>query len=85
MVSGFIKGLLDTSPDISKLEVVPSKFATKIYDSKGKVIQELKGAEANREYVSIENRFIAIIKFYNMPWRSHKSCVRINSISYCLT
>ena len=54
MVSGFIKGLLDTSPDISKLEVVPSKFATKIYDSKGKVIQELKGAEANREYVSIE-------------------------------
>ena len=54
MVSGFIKGLLDTSPDISKLEVVPSKFATKIYDSKGEVIQELKGAESNREYVTID-------------------------------
>ena len=30
LVSGFIKGLVDTSPDISKLSVVPSKFATKI-------------------------------------------------------
>lgn len=54
LVSGFVKGLLDTSPDISKLTVVPDKFPTKIYDSDGKVVQELKGAESNREYVTID-------------------------------
>ena len=52
-VSGFIKGLIDTSPDVSKLAVVPSKFATKIYDENEKLIQEFKGAESNREYVEI--------------------------------
>lgn len=53
LISGFIKGLVDTSPDASKLSVVPSKFATKIYDEDGKLIQEFKGAESNREYVEI--------------------------------
>ncbi|MBE5934486.1 MAG: PBP1A family penicillin-binding protein [Lachnospiraceae bacterium] len=53
LISGFIKGLVDTSPDVSKLSVVPSKFATKIYDEDGKLIQEFKGAESNREYVQI--------------------------------
>ena len=34
--------------------MVPDKFATKIYDSDGKVVQELRGAESNREYVTID-------------------------------
>ena len=55
LVSGFIKGLIDTSPDISKLSVVPSKFATKVYDKDGSLIQEFRGAESNREYVKINN------------------------------
>ena len=50
---GYIKGLIDSAPNISQIDVVPKGFTTKIYDSESNVVEHLVGAEANREYVEI--------------------------------
>lgn len=51
---GYIKGLIDSAPDITEIDVSPKGFTTKVYDSEGNVIENLIGAEANREYVTID-------------------------------
>lgn len=51
---GYIKGLIDSAPNISQIDVSPKGFTTKVYDSEGNVIENLIGAEANREYVTID-------------------------------
>lgn len=64
---GFVKGLADSAPELSDIQVVPTGYTTTIYDKEGNVIQTLIGAEANRVYVSgneipkmVKNAFIAI-------------------------
>lgn len=64
---GFIKGLIDSAPDISKISVVPTGYTTTIHDKDGNVIENLIGAHSNRVFVSIneipkvvQNAFIAI-------------------------
>ncbi|NLL72149.1 MAG: penicillin-binding protein [Clostridiales bacterium] len=71
---GYIKGLVDSAPNISQIDVVPKGYTTKIYDREGNIVEYLIGAEANREYVEIsqipevvQNAFVAIEdeRFYN--------------------
>ena len=64
---GFIKGVADSAPDISQINVVPTGFTTTVYDRDGEVIENLIGAEANRVYVSLSelpkhvgNAFISV-------------------------
>ncbi len=51
---GFIKGLVDSSPDVSSINVAPSKFATVVYDVNGKEMTRLVQTGSNRDYVSID-------------------------------
>lgn len=51
---GFVKGLIDSAPDISHIDVIPTGYTTTIYDREGNVIENLVGANANREYVSLK-------------------------------
>ena len=51
---GFIKGLVDSAPDISSINVAPSKFATVVYDTNGKEMTRLVQTGSNRDYVSID-------------------------------
>ncbi len=50
---GFIKGLIDSAPEISKINVVPSSYTTTIYDKDGNAIENLAGAQSNRIYVKL--------------------------------
>ena len=52
---GFVKGLIDSAPDISQINVVPTGYTTTIYDKDGNAIENLIGAEANRVYVSLKD------------------------------
>ncbi len=50
---GFAKGIIDNAPDISQLDLSPTGFATKIYDSKGNEIESLVQSGSNRVYASL--------------------------------
>lgn len=72
-VIGMARGLCDSAPDISSLEIMPEGYATTIYDADHNQIQTLIGSDANREYVSlkdipecVQHAFIAIedARFY---------------------
>lgn len=49
---GMFKGILASAPDISSLDVVPSGYATVVYDANGKQITKLISENSNRSYVS---------------------------------
>jgi penicillin-binding protein 1A len=51
---GFITGLVDSAPDISQIDVVPTGFTTTIYDKEGNEIEYLIGAQSNRDYVTLD-------------------------------
>lgn len=51
---GVIKGIIDDSPDISNINIVPTGYATFVYDSEGQQIQKLTAPSANRTSVSLE-------------------------------
>ncbi len=64
---GMIRGLIDSSPSLDTINVVPDSFATHFYYSDGTLSQTLITAGGNREYVTIDqiptdvqNAFIAI-------------------------
>ncbi len=52
---GFIKGLVDSAPDVSSINVAPSKFATVVYDTNGSEITRLVQTGSNRDYVTIDH------------------------------
>lgn len=51
---GFVKGLIDSAPDISQIDVIPTGFTTTVYDRDGNEIEHLIGAHSNRVYVTID-------------------------------
>ena len=51
---GMVKGVIDTAPEVSLIDVSPTGYKTTVYDCNGEVIQELIGASANRIYVTID-------------------------------
>lgn len=64
---GMFKGVLDSAPDITGLDVTPSGYATVVYDSKGNETTKLVAADSNRSYVTMSkipenlaNAFVAI-------------------------
>lgn len=50
---GSLKGILADAPDISEIDIEPTGFATKLYDTDGNVIETLVMEGSNREEVSI--------------------------------
>ncbi len=69
-ISAFLgawNSILDATPDIDSIQVVPQGYTTVITDAQGKTIQTLVGKDANREYVTLDkipvnlqNAFISI-------------------------
>lgn len=51
---GYVKGVADSAPDISQINVVPTKYTTTVYDNEGNEIENLVGALSNRVYVTID-------------------------------
>ncbi|MCR5607531.1 MAG: transglycosylase domain-containing protein [Lachnospiraceae bacterium] len=54
-ITGFAKGLIDTSPVINELSVKSNKHKTVIYDGNGKQIYSVVSAGTNRQDVKIED------------------------------
>ena len=52
---GIAKGIIDSAPDISKIDVVPTGFSTHVYANDGETeIAKLVDEGANRVYVTID-------------------------------
>ncbi len=71
---GVFKGIIDTSPDISNIDVSPTGFSTFIYNSEGKQTAKLVASDSNRIPVTMDqipknlaHAFVAIEdeRFYN--------------------
>ena len=50
---GYVKGLVDSAPEIKQIDVIPTGFTTTVYDKEGNEIEYLIGAHANRDYVAL--------------------------------
>lgn len=54
-VLGVAKGIIDSAPDISRIDVVPTGYSTTVYADDGTTeIATLVGSGANREYVTLD-------------------------------
>lgn len=51
---GIFRGIIDSSPDISEVNIVPNGNATFVYDADGNLLQKLSAPDANRMSVSID-------------------------------
>ena len=51
---GVWKGIIDSAPDISAIDVVPTGYSTTVLDSRGNQVATLVAAGANRKYVTID-------------------------------
>ncbi len=55
MLTGMYKGIIDGTPSVSDVNIMPSGYATFIYDSEGNMLQQLNSADGNRISVSIDD------------------------------
>jgi len=83
--AGILRGLVDSAPSLADVELMPSGYATTIYDADGNVTQTLVGSDANMVYVDIgqipedvQNAFIAIedARFYEHKGIDLKGIIR---------
>lgn len=51
---GVAKGIIDSAPDISQVDVIPTGYSTTVLSSDGEEIATLVGSGANREYVTLD-------------------------------
>ena len=51
---GIVKGVIDSSPDISEMTIAPTRFSTFIYDSEGNQTAKLVASNSNRIPVSMD-------------------------------
>lgn len=51
---GIFKGILATAPDISNIDITPTRFSTFVYDIEGKETAKLVSTDANRIPVSMD-------------------------------
>ncbi len=51
---GMFKGILNSAPDISTLDVVPDGYATVVYDCEGHEMTKLVAENSNRSYVTMD-------------------------------
>ena len=82
---GAFKGILDTSPDISNIDVTPSGFSTFVYDTEGNQIAKLVSTDSNRIPVTmdmvpteLQHAFVAIEdeRFYDHPGIDIRGIIR---------
>ncbi|MDD3173310.1 MAG: transglycosylase domain-containing protein [Herbinix sp.] len=52
---GFVKGLIDSAPVITQIDVVPKGYTTMVYDKDGNIIENLAGANSNRTFVPLSD------------------------------
>lgn len=64
---GMFRGILDSAPDISTLDVRPSGYSSTVYDSKGNQLTKLVAQNSNRVYqtmdkipLDLQHAFVAI-------------------------
>ena len=51
---GVMKGIIDSAPDISKIDVTPTGYSTTVLAANGEETATLVGQGANRQYVTID-------------------------------
>lgn len=51
---GVAKGIIDSAPDISKVDVIPTGYSTTVLSNDGQELATLVGSGANREYVVLD-------------------------------
>lgn len=51
---GLFKGVIETSPDISNVDVAPAGYSTTVYDAEGNQLTKLVAQNANRVYVKMD-------------------------------
>lgn len=51
---GLFMGVVDTSPDISNVDVAPAGYSTTVYDSEGNQVTKLVAENSNRVYVKLD-------------------------------
>ena len=51
---GVAKGIIDSAPDISDINVTPTGYSTAVLSADGQTIATLVGSGANRKYVTID-------------------------------
>ncbi|MBQ1734925.1 MAG: penicillin-binding protein, partial [Lachnospiraceae bacterium] len=51
---GMFKGIIATAPDISTIDVTPTGYATKLYDTEGHEMTKLVAENSNRTYVGMD-------------------------------
>jgi penicillin-binding protein 1A len=51
---GMFKGILSSAPEINKEDVLPTGYATVVYDAKGNELTKLVAADSNRSYEKID-------------------------------
>ena len=82
---GVVKGIIDTSPDISQMTIAPTRFSTFIYDSEGNQTAKLVASDSNRIPVTMDkipenlaNAFVAIedARFYEHNGIDIKGIIR---------
>jgi penicillin-binding protein 1A len=82
---GVWKGIIDSAPDISAIDVVPTGYSTTVLDSQGNQIATLVASGANRKYVTIDeiplnlqHAFVAIedSRFYEHNGIDPKGIIR---------
>ena len=90
VVLGMIKGIIDTAPEISTIDVSPSGYATKVYDNAGGEVQSLVASGSNRVSKNIDeiplilqHAFVAIEdeRFYEHNGIDIKGIFRAASIA----
>ena len=54
-IAGIVRGLIDSAPDITELDMTPGGYDTVVYDNECKAIQKITSFDANREYVEIDD------------------------------
>ena len=86
---GVFKGVIDTAPDISNIDVTPSGFSTFVYDIEGNQIAKLVSTDSNRIPVSMDmvpedlsNAFVAIEdeRFYDHNGIDIKGIIRAAAV-----
>ena len=82
---GAFKGIIDSSPDISTIDVTPTGYSTFVYDSEGNEIAKLVSSDSNRIPVTmdmvpedLQHAFVAIEdeRFYEHPGIDVQGIVR---------
>jgi len=90
VVLGMIKGIIDTAPEITTIDVSPSGYATKVYDNSGGEVQSLVASGSNRVAKNIDeiplilqHAFVAIEdeRFYEHNGIDIKGIFRAASIA----